>query len=66
MLKYGMELYVQIAIAAILSNVGTNSVRSLTAKTWEDRPLVLRQIEQIGEKSIKVDPHQHPITMSLY
>ncbi|KDQ10599.1 hypothetical protein BOTBODRAFT_190414 [Botryobasidium botryosum FD-172 SS1] len=30
------------------------SVRSLTAKAWEDRPVVLRQIEQIGEKSIKV------------
>ncbi|TFK54660.1 hypothetical protein OE88DRAFT_1731974 [Heliocybe sulcata] len=26
----------------------------LTAKAWEDRPVVLRQIEQIGDKSIKV------------
>ncbi|KAF8892445.1 hypothetical protein BD779DRAFT_1670146 [Infundibulicybe gibba] len=29
-------------------------VRCLTAKAWEDRPVVLRQIEQIGEKSLKV------------
>ncbi|KAF8517515.1 P-loop containing nucleoside triphosphate hydrolase protein, partial [Hysterangium stoloniferum] len=33
---------------------GMELVRSLTAKAWEDRPMVLRQIEQIGEKSIKV------------
>jgi ATP-dependent DNA helicase HFM1/MER3 len=26
-------------------------VRCLSAKTWEDRPNVLRQIESIGEKS---------------
>jgi hypothetical protein len=25
--------------------------RCLMAKAWEDRPVVLRQIEQIGEKS---------------
>ncbi|KIJ69181.1 hypothetical protein HYDPIDRAFT_24034 [Hydnomerulius pinastri MD-312] len=28
-------------------------VRCLNAKAWEDRPLVLRQIEHIGEKSVK-------------
>lgn len=27
------------------------SVRSLNAKAWEDRPVVLRQLDQIGEKS---------------
>ncbi|KAG9318654.1 putative ATP-dependent DNA helicase MER3 [Chiua virens] len=29
-------------------------VRCFSAKAWEDRPLVLRQIEHIGEKSVKV------------
>jgi len=27
------------------------SARCLAAKAWEDRPTVLRQIDQIGEKS---------------
>lgn len=27
------------------------SARCLVAKAWEDRPTVLRQIDQIGEKS---------------
>ena len=54
-LKYGMELYIYpISNAHMLKMVAT-SVRSLTAKAWEDRPMVLRQIEQIGEKSIKVN-----------
>ena len=30
---------------------GTYRLRCLNAKAWEDRPTVLRQIEQIGEKS---------------
>ncbi|KAM6500407.1 Sec63 Brl domain containing protein [Amanita muscaria] len=29
-------------------------LRCLTARAWDDRPIVLRQIEQIGEKSLKV------------
>ncbi|TEB26532.1 P-loop containing nucleoside triphosphate hydrolase protein, partial [Coprinellus micaceus] len=33
---------------------GLELVRCLTAKAWEDRPVVLRQIEALGEKSIKV------------
>ncbi|KAG6854737.1 hypothetical protein C0991_002451 [Blastosporella zonata] len=33
---------------------GLELLRCLTAKAWEDRPVVLRQLEQIGEKSIKV------------
>ncbi|THH28499.1 hypothetical protein EUX98_g5689 [Antrodiella citrinella] len=33
---------------------GLELLRCLHAKTWEDRPNVLRQIVQIGEKSIKV------------
>ncbi|KAG8954197.1 Sec63 [Tulasnella sp. 424] len=33
---------------------GLELVRSLSAKAWDDRPIVLRQIPQIGEKSIKV------------
>ncbi|KAF8652668.1 hypothetical protein AX14_008392 [Amanita brunnescens Koide BX004] len=33
---------------------GLELLRCLSAKTWEDRPVVLRQIGQIGEKSLKV------------
>ncbi|KAJ3571066.1 hypothetical protein NP233_g4001 [Leucocoprinus birnbaumii] len=33
---------------------GLEVARCLTAKAWEDRPTILRQIEQIGEKSLKV------------
>ncbi|KAF8350588.1 hypothetical protein F5887DRAFT_939993 [Amanita rubescens] len=33
---------------------GLELLRCLSAKAWEDRPVVLRQIEQIGEKSLKV------------
>ncbi|KAG8935054.1 Sec63 [Tulasnella sp. 417] len=33
---------------------GLELVRSLSAKAWDDRPIVLRQIPQIGEKSLKV------------
>ncbi|GLB34810.1 putative sec63 Brl domain containing protein [Lyophyllum shimeji] len=33
---------------------GLELMRCLTARAWEDRPVVLRQLEQIGEKSIKV------------
>ncbi|KAJ4493398.1 hypothetical protein C8R41DRAFT_764528 [Lentinula lateritia] len=32
---------------------GLELVRCSTAKAWEDRPVVLRQIESIGEKSLK-------------
>ncbi|TFK42447.1 hypothetical protein BDQ12DRAFT_732098 [Crucibulum laeve] len=32
----------------------TSLMRCLSAKAWEDRPIVLRQIEHLGEKSIKV------------
>ncbi|TFK76347.1 P-loop containing nucleoside triphosphate hydrolase protein [Pluteus cervinus] len=33
---------------------GLELLRCLSAKAWEDRPVVLRQVEQIGEKSLKV------------
>ncbi|KAL5529500.1 hypothetical protein ACEPAG_5485 [Sanghuangporus baumii] len=33
---------------------GLELVRCLMAKAWEDRPVVLKQIESIGEKSLKV------------
>lgn len=33
---------------------GMELLRSLTGKAWEDRPIVLRQINHIGDKSIKV------------
>ncbi|KAJ7578472.1 Sec63 Brl domain-containing protein [Mycena floridula] len=40
---------------------GLELVRCFTAKAWEDRPVVLRQIDSIGEKSIKVLA-EHKIT----
>ncbi|OBZ69133.1 putative ATP-dependent DNA helicase HFM1 [Grifola frondosa] len=33
---------------------GLEVMRCVTAKAWEDRPVMLRQLEAIGEKSIKV------------
>ncbi|KAH7889514.1 hypothetical protein F5I97DRAFT_1994977 [Phlebopus sp. FC_14] len=48
-----------VAEVAIVNHSGAQAkhalelVRCLNAKTWEDRPLVLRQIEHIGEKSVK-------------
>ncbi|KAG8989050.1 Sec63 [Tulasnella sp. 427] len=33
---------------------GLELLRSFSAKAWDDRPIVLRQIPQIGEKSLKV------------
>ncbi|CAK5277542.1 unnamed protein product [Mycena citricolor] len=33
---------------------GLEMVRCLTAKAWDDRPVVLKQVESIGDKSIKV------------
>ncbi|KAI0950168.1 hypothetical protein AcV7_008716 [Taiwanofungus camphoratus] len=33
---------------------GLEVMRCLNARAWEDRPVVLRQIEHIGEKSLKV------------
>ncbi|KAI0076468.1 P-loop containing nucleoside triphosphate hydrolase protein [Panus rudis PR-1116 ss-1] len=40
---------------------GMELLRCLSAKSWEDRPTVLRQIEHLGERSIKVLA-QHSIT----
>ncbi|KAG6860959.1 hypothetical protein C0995_005623 [Termitomyces sp. Mi166 len=45
---------------------GLELLRCLTAKAWEDRPIVLRQLEQIGEKSIKVELpllRHYPLTL---
>ncbi|KAH7879983.1 Sec63 Brl domain-containing protein [Lentinula edodes] len=36
---------------------GLELVRCSIAKAWEDRPVVLRQIESIGEKSLKASGH---------
>ncbi|TDL24911.1 P-loop containing nucleoside triphosphate hydrolase protein [Rickenella mellea] len=33
---------------------GLELLRCLTAKAWEDRPVVLKQLDSIGEKSLKV------------
>ncbi|KAG1761698.1 Sec63 Brl domain-containing protein [Suillus occidentalis] len=38
---------------------GLELVRCLHAKAWEDRPIVLRQVEYIGEKSIKILAENH-------
>ncbi|OAX41690.1 P-loop containing nucleoside triphosphate hydrolase protein [Rhizopogon vinicolor AM-OR11-026] len=38
---------------------GLELVRCLHAKAWEDRPIVLRQLEHIGEKSIKILAENH-------
>ncbi|KAG9128506.1 Sec63 [Ceratobasidium sp. 392] len=37
---------------AVIVN-GTSLMRSINAKAWEDRPVVLKQFEGIGEKSFK-------------
>ncbi|KAL5476424.1 HFM1_2 [Sanghuangporus weigelae] len=51
------RVVVEVAIikknGAQLKN-GLELVRCLMAKVWEDRPVVLKQIESIGEKSLKV------------
>ncbi|KAF7363796.1 ATP-dependent DNA helicase MER3 [Mycena sanguinolenta] len=48
---------------------GLELVRCLTAKAWEDRPVVLRQIESIGEKSLKLlnrrSPFGHEVLASV-
>ncbi|KAF7295289.1 DEAD/DEAH-box DNA helicase [Mycena indigotica] len=44
---------------------GLELVRCLTAKAWEDRPVVLKQIESIGEKSIKVLAENGITTLAL-
>ncbi|KAG1778474.1 hypothetical protein EV702DRAFT_154436 [Suillus placidus] len=38
---------------------GLELARCLHAKAWEDRPIVLRQLEYIGEKSIKILAENH-------
>ncbi|KAG2146850.1 Sec63 Brl domain-containing protein [Suillus bovinus] len=38
---------------------GLELVRCLHAKAWEDRPIVLKQLEYIGEKSIKILAENH-------
>ncbi|KAJ7685543.1 P-loop containing nucleoside triphosphate hydrolase protein [Mycena polygramma] len=40
---------------------GLELVRCLTAKAWDDRPVVLRQIESIGEKSVYVNRHYNSV-----
>ncbi|KAF7337997.1 ATP-dependent DNA helicase MER3 [Mycena venus] len=51
------EVVVEVAIVkkrGAQLKYGLELVRCLTAKAWEDRPVVLRQIESIGEKSLMV------------
>lgn len=42
------------------------SMRCLNAKTWEDRPIVLRQIDQIGEKSYVSAILSQVLTVTLH
>ncbi|KAK2466807.1 hypothetical protein APHAL10511_001065 [Amanita phalloides] len=44
---------------------GLELLRCLSAKAWEDRPVVLRQIEQIGEKSLKVLAENGIVTLQV-
>ena len=53
LLKHALELQVlHKTLVKFYAAYGlAHRVRCLNAKAWEDRPLVLRQIEHIGEKS---------------
>ncbi|KAF9454628.1 P-loop containing nucleoside triphosphate hydrolase protein, partial [Macrolepiota fuliginosa MF-IS2] len=44
---------------------GLEATRCLAAKAWEDRSTVLRQVEQIGEKSLKVLTEHGITTLDL-
>ncbi|PCH39269.1 nucleoside triphosphate hydrolase protein [Wolfiporia cocos MD-104 SS10] len=53
---------VEVAIvkkAGALLKSGLEVLRCVTSKAWEDRPVVLRQVEHIGEKSLKL-LNRHP------
>lgn len=50
-LKHGMELYVYFPRLLGMYWHTRSRMRCLSAKAWEDRAVVLRQIDQIGEKS---------------
>lgn len=43
--------------SAIIRNAGF-LFRSIASKAWEDRSVVLRQIDEIGLRSIKVSLHE--------
>ncbi|EGN95664.1 hypothetical protein SERLA73DRAFT_76746 [Serpula lacrymans var. lacrymans S7.3] len=61
LLTVSLNIWIAIVEVAIVKKNGAQAkhglelVRCLHAKAWEDRPVVLRQIEHIGEKSLKVD-----------
>ncbi|KAJ3551777.1 hypothetical protein NM688_g4511 [Phlebia brevispora] len=53
------RVIVEVAIArksGSQAKFGMELMRCLSAKAWEDRPLVLRQIENVGEKSYVISP----------
>ncbi|KAG6376315.1 DEAD-domain-containing protein [Boletus reticuloceps] len=58
--RHATRIVTAVAEVAIINRSGAQLkhalelIRCLNAKAWEDRPLVLRQIEHIGEKSVKV------------
>jgi ATP-dependent DNA helicase HFM1/MER3 len=53
LVKHGLELYYFSTSHAKVQPLTRPlpSIRCLDAKSWEDRPTVLRQVEQVGEKS---------------
>lgn len=50
-LKHGLEMFVFVSNRSHRRLTSKTRLRCLTAKAWEDRPVVLRQLDQIGEKS---------------
>ncbi|KAF7311383.1 DEAD/DEAH-box DNA helicase [Mycena kentingensis (nom. inval.)] len=61
------RVIVEVAVVKKLGaqlKFGLEAVRCLTAKAWEDRPVVLKQIESIGDKSIKVLAENGIVTLS--
>jgi hypothetical protein len=53
LIKYGLEVLVNVYSmdGLYILTYLRHSLRFLAAKSWEDRPFVLRQVEHIGEKS---------------
>ncbi|KAF7778611.1 hypothetical protein Agabi119p4_2956 [Agaricus bisporus var. burnettii] len=69
--KHAVRLAKVIVEVAIVKQLGTQllngleALRCLNAKAWEDRATVLRQIDQIGEKSLKVLAEHGITTLDL-
>lgn len=53
-LKSVLELYVSAAMLKSPLTKGSYRSRSLSARAWDNSPNVLRQLDGVGEKSIKL------------